>query len=73
MSYNPLKSELTTDDVTGDTTAYSTSWLMKEIHHQDNKHLDAANKIRAEAEELGFTGQSYLGYSDTPVCQSYSA
>ncbi|KIW67161.1 hypothetical protein PV04_06433 [Phialophora macrospora] len=48
-----------------DTTAYSISWLMKEIHHKDNKHLDAFNKIRAEADELGF-GSSYLGYGDTP-------
>ncbi|EXJ58620.1 hypothetical protein A1O7_06047 [Cladophialophora yegresii CBS 114405] len=48
-----------------DTTAYSISWLMKEIHHQDNKHLDAAQKIRAEAKELGFT-TGYLGYGDTP-------
>jgi hypothetical protein len=39
---------------------------MKEIHHKDNKHLDAVNKIRAEADELGFTS-SYLGYGDTPV------
>ncbi|KAH8425110.1 uncharacterized protein LDX57_002859 [Aspergillus melleus] len=48
-----------------DTTAYSISWLMKEIHHRDNKHLDAANKIRAEAEELGFTS-GFLGYGDAP-------
>jgi len=39
---------------------------MKEIHHQDNQHLDAANKIRAEAEQLGFTS-AYLGYGDAPV------
>lgn len=53
----------------GDTTAFSISWLMKEIHHKDNQHLDAANKIRAEAENLGFTGfnSSYLGYRDAPV------
>ncbi|KAL3463137.1 cytochrome P450 [Aspergillus heterothallicus] len=48
-----------------DTTAYSMSWLMKEIHHRDNHYLDAANKIRAEAEELGFA-DSYLGYGDAP-------
>ncbi|KAI1390435.1 cytochrome P450 [Hypoxylon trugodes] len=48
-----------------DTTAYSISWLMKEIHHKDNKHLDAANKIRAEAEELGFTND-FLSYGDAP-------
>lgn len=40
---------------------------MKEIHHKDNRHLDAANKIRAEAEELGFAN-TYLGYGHTPVC-----
>ncbi|KAI1630411.1 cytochrome P450 [Exophiala viscosa] len=48
-----------------DTTTYQTSWLMKEIHHKDNQHLDAANKIRAEAEQLGFTS-AYLGYGDAP-------
>ena len=53
---------------TGDTTAYSISWLMKEIHHKDNRHLDALNKIRAEAQELGFTG-GYLDYAQAPVCQ----
>lgn len=53
----------------GDTTAFSISWLMEEIHHQDNQHLDATNIIRAEAEELGFTAsnRSYLGYGDAPV------
>ena len=55
----------------GDTTAYTTSWFMKEIHHEDNQHLDAANRIRAEAAELGFTN-SYLGYGDTPVHQMTS-
>lgn len=39
---------------------------MKEIHHEDNKHLDAANKIRAEASELGFT-TDFLTYGDAPV------
>jgi hypothetical protein len=53
---------------TGDTTAFSMSWLMKEIHHKDNQHLDAENKIRAEAEELGFTN-GYLDYGNAPVCQ----
>ncbi|OJJ45783.1 hypothetical protein ASPZODRAFT_167512 [Penicilliopsis zonata CBS 506.65] len=48
-----------------DTTAYTTSWYMKEIHHKDNQHLDAANKIRAEADALGFSS-SYLGYGDAP-------
>jgi hypothetical protein len=57
---------LTGSSTQGDTTAYSISWLMKEIHHKDNKHLDAVNKIRAEADELGFSS-SYLGYGDTPV------
>lgn len=40
---------------------------MKEIHHKVNKHLDAATKIRREAEELGIT-DGFLGYGDTPVC-----
>ena len=55
----------------GDTTAYSTSWLMKEIHHQDNKHLDAVYKIRTETEEIGCS-TGYLGYQDTPVCHKLS-
>jgi hypothetical protein len=41
---------------------------MKEIHHSENEHLDAANKIRAEAGELGLT-LGYLNYGDAPVCQ----
>lgn len=55
----------------GDTTAYSTSWLMKEIHHVDNRHLDAVNRIRTEADELGLSS-NYLGYGDAPVCKSQS-
>lgn len=51
----------------GDTTAYTTSWLMKEIYHKDNQHLNAVNRIRAEATELGFANR-YLGYGDVPVC-----
>ncbi|VUC24084.1 unnamed protein product [Clonostachys rosea] len=47
-----------------DTTAYSTSWLMKEIFHDDNKHLDAVNKIRAEANEVIADG-GYLEYANT--------
>lgn len=39
---------------------------MKEIHHRDNQHLDAANRIRAEAKENGFTG-GFLNYGDPPV------
>lgn len=39
---------------------------MKEIHHEENKHLDAGNKIRAEAQELGLTN-GFLGYGDAPV------
>lgn len=39
---------------------------MKELHHQDNRHLDAPNKIRAEAAELGFI-DGYLTYDDAPV------
>jgi hypothetical protein len=54
--------------ILGDTTAFTLSWFMKEIHHKDNKHLDSANKIRAEAEELGFTS-TFLGYGDAPVRQ----
>jgi hypothetical protein len=41
---------------------------MKEIHHKDNQDLDAAKKIRAEAEELGFTS-GYLSFGSAPVCQ----
>ncbi|KAK7227543.1 hypothetical protein V2G26_015546 [Clonostachys chloroleuca] len=48
-----------------DTTAYSISWLMKEIHHRDNTHLNAADRIRAEVKELGFT-DGFLKYGDTP-------
>jgi hypothetical protein len=51
----------------GDTTAFSLSWLMKEIHHSDNAHLDAANKIRAEAASLDLSSD-YLAYGDVPVC-----
>ena len=39
---------------------------MKEIHHKDNIHLDAARKIRAEAEEHGFMHE-FLGYGDVSV------
>lgn len=39
---------------------------MKEIHHQDNKHLDAPNRIRAEAQSLGYAS-GYLRYGDAPV------
>jgi hypothetical protein len=52
----------------GDTTAYTISWLMKEIHHNDNKHLDCLEKVRAEVEDHGFA-TSFLGYSDTPVIE----
>ncbi|KAJ3538853.1 hypothetical protein NM208_g5727 [Fusarium decemcellulare] len=47
-----------------DTTAYSTSWLMKEIFHDDNSHLDAVNKIRGEAKEV-IGEDNYLEYTDT--------
>jgi hypothetical protein len=50
----------------GDTTTYTISWFMKEIHHRDNQHLGAVNKIRAEAEEV-LGSRIYLGYGDTPV------
>lgn len=46
------------------------SWLMKEILHRDNQHLDAANKIRAEAEELGVT-TDYLDFGNAPVRQQF--
>lgn len=52
--------------VAGDTTAFTTSWVMKEIFHNDNKHLDAVNTIRAELEGLGLTN-NFLLYDDTPV------
>lgn len=39
---------------------------MKEIHHEDNKHLDAVNRILAEAEELGLAND-FLKYGDAPV------
>ncbi|CAI7604828.1 unnamed protein product [Penicillium pancosmium] len=55
-----------------DTTAYTISWLMKEIHHDDNKHLDALNKIRTEVEEHGFATR-FLGYGDTPKLQFTNA
>ncbi|OQV04996.1 hypothetical protein CLAIMM_09800 [Cladophialophora immunda] len=48
-----------------DTTTYNISWFMKEIHHKQNQHLYALNKIRAEAEDLGFTS-GYLNYTDAP-------
>jgi hypothetical protein len=57
---------------TGDTTAYSMTWLMKEIHHENNRHLNAANRIRAEADELGFN-KKYLTYSDAPVSHTLAS
>lgn len=51
----------------GDTTAFSMAWIMKEIFHRDNQHLDAANKIRVEMEKLGFTNE-YLNFANAPVC-----
>lgn len=53
----------------GDTTAYSISWLTKEILHHDNRHLDAVEKIRKEAEQVGLA-DSYLSYEDVPVCDT---
>lgn len=50
-----------------DTTTYNTSWMMMEIHHRHNSHLDALQKIRAETKELG-VNQGHLSYSDAPVC-----
>lgn len=43
---------------------------MKEIHHDDNKHIQALKKIRAETEQHGFS-TGFLGYSDTPVSTSF--
>ncbi|KAK6219087.1 hypothetical protein LQW54_002589 [Pestalotiopsis sp. IQ-011] len=48
-----------------DRTAYSISWLMKEILHHDNRHLDAVEKIRNEAEQIGLA-DPYLSYEDAP-------
>ncbi|KAF9890080.1 hypothetical protein FE257_006241 [Aspergillus nanangensis] len=47
-----------------DTTAFTITWFMKEIHHRENEHLDAAKKMRTEAQELGFTN-NFLEYGDT--------
>ncbi|EHK23127.1 uncharacterized protein TRIVIDRAFT_60068 [Trichoderma virens Gv29-8] len=55
-----------------DTTAYGISWLMKEIYHQDNKHLDAIKKIRLEARELHVDG-NYLTYEDAPKMRFMNA
>lgn len=45
---------------------------MKEIFHDDNKRLDAVNKIRAEGREvIGDNG--YLEYADTSVRQNTSS
>ena len=43
--------------------------MMKEIHHKENRHLDAANKIRSEAKDLGIF-EKYLEYADAPVFTS---
>lgn len=66
----PCEVDMAADDHvhTGDTTTYTISWFMKEIHHRDNRHLDAVNKIRTEAEEV-LGGRNYLSYGDVPVCQ----
>lgn len=45
---------------------------MKEIHHNDNRHLDAAQKIRAEADELGFS-EGFLTYGDAPVSHALAS
>lgn len=39
---------------------------MKEIFHDDNTHLDAVSKIRAEAKEVIDDG-GYLKYANTSV------
>ncbi|KAI1856704.1 uncharacterized protein JN550_013698 [Neoarthrinium moseri] len=46
-----------------DTTAYSTSWLMKEIFHDSNKSLNAVERIRTEAKELESTA-AFLTYGN---------
>ena len=56
----------------GDTTAFTLSWFMKEIHHQDNKHLDAVRRMRTEAEELG-NPNAFLGYGDASVSRRVKA
>ena len=61
-----MRESLRTLKLTGDTTGFSTSWLMKEILHNDNKHLDAVNKILGELEENGLN-EGYLSYGDAPV------
>ncbi|ETS79808.1 hypothetical protein PFICI_07337 [Pestalotiopsis fici W106-1] len=48
-----------------DTTAYTISWLMKEILHSDNRHLNAVEKIRNEAEQSGLDN-TFLTYEDAP-------
>jgi hypothetical protein len=50
----------------GDTTAYTISWLMKEILHSENRHLNAVEKIRIEAEQFGLNN-TFLTYEDAPV------
>lgn len=53
-----------------DTTAYTISWLMKEIHHKSNRHLDAVGRIRSELADLGFN-DDYLTYGDPSVSAQY--
>jgi hypothetical protein len=53
-------------NLAGDTTAYTTAWMVKEMYHEDNLHLDAARKMRAELEEQGLNS-GYLDYADAPV------
>ncbi|KAF3022528.1 hypothetical protein E8E14_012170 [Neopestalotiopsis sp. 37M] len=48
-----------------DTTAYTISWLMKEILHSENRHLNAVEKIRDEAEQFGLDN-TFLTYEDAP-------
>jgi hypothetical protein len=39
---------------------------MKEIMHSENRHLNAVEKIRDEAEQLGLD-DTFLTYEDAPV------
>lgn len=49
----------------GDTTAYGTSWLMKEIHCSANKHFDPLGRIHAELLQQNIQG--FLTYGEAPV------
>lgn len=56
---------LSTPFFLGDTTAYGTSWLMKEIHCSANKHFEPLKRIHEELDAQGVRG--FLTYSEAPV------